>query len=227
MSMMWVTPARATAAMFSAFQIPPPTAMRPVTQVMSILKAPRNERGCATGRRVGVPAQLPKVADKRSAASYQRLAVVAQLLAFILKHPRTPRPQSCGIFGNSCVRRRRPEYPAFRSSVAANESSTGPSSAEVDLEKVFHPQVVAFPASSIVVSTMPTAPFPTRSAICHRISARPVAFRWVDFVVPALRPFRTCGFRSQFRFSSFRARPHCISAKEKSRVPQRATETAR
>ena len=31
---------RATAAMFSAVQIPPPTAIRPVTHVMSILKAP-------------------------------------------------------------------------------------------------------------------------------------------------------------------------------------------
>jgi len=35
--------------------------------------------------------------------------------------------------------------PSLRSRVAASESSTGPSSAELDLEKVFHPQVVALP----------------------------------------------------------------------------------
>jgi hypothetical protein len=36
MSMMCEIPARATAAMLSAFQIPPPTAIRPVTHIMSI-----------------------------------------------------------------------------------------------------------------------------------------------------------------------------------------------
>src|SRR5581483_1985339 len=39
MSMMCVTPARATAAILSSVQIPPPTAMRPVTQLMSILES--------------------------------------------------------------------------------------------------------------------------------------------------------------------------------------------
>src|ERR1700688_666849 len=86
-SMMWVTPDRATVAMFSAVQIPPPTAIRPVTHVMSILEAPRSRGGSGTDRRVRVLVQLPKVADKRSAACDQRLAAVAQLLTFILKHP--------------------------------------------------------------------------------------------------------------------------------------------
>ena len=36
MSMMWVIPARATSAMFSGDQIPPPTAIRPVTHVISM-----------------------------------------------------------------------------------------------------------------------------------------------------------------------------------------------
>jgi hypothetical protein len=35
---MCVTPARATCAMLSAIQIPPPTAILPVTHVISILK---------------------------------------------------------------------------------------------------------------------------------------------------------------------------------------------
>src|SRR6516162_10246036 len=38
-SRMWVTPARATSAIFWAVHIPPPSAMRAVTQVMSIFRS--------------------------------------------------------------------------------------------------------------------------------------------------------------------------------------------
>src|SRR5579864_1275196 len=40
MSIMWVIPARATSAMFCAFQMPPPNASRPVIQVMSMQEFP-------------------------------------------------------------------------------------------------------------------------------------------------------------------------------------------
>src|SRR5437868_14989385 len=88
MSMMCVTSTRATAAMFSAVQIPPPTAMRPVTHVISILKDPCSKGSSGEESSEAPPAPLFKHADQRSAASVQRFAATAQPFTFILSdHP--------------------------------------------------------------------------------------------------------------------------------------------
>src|SRR6478735_9615658 len=86
-SMTCVMPARDTAAMFSAVQIPPPTAIRPVTHLMSILKAPCSKGWYATDNPGCLVVWGLNVADKRSAARTQRLVAVAQLSDFILSYP--------------------------------------------------------------------------------------------------------------------------------------------
>src|SRR5438132_11741145 len=60
MSTMWVTPALATPAMFSAVQMPPPTAIRPVTHVMSMPQVPY---GAATAARKESGIQLCNPVD--------------------------------------------------------------------------------------------------------------------------------------------------------------------
>jgi hypothetical protein len=56
----------ATCAMFSAFQMPPPTAIRSVTHVISIVKVLRG-----AGESARIPPWLPKAADQRLAAPDQ------------------------------------------------------------------------------------------------------------------------------------------------------------
>src|ERR1700693_6263650 len=106
MSMMCVTPARATAVMFSAVQIPPPTAIRPVTHVISIPKVPfdsvpcvasspiREERGASLCNLV---AAVLQVASKPSChLSEGDLRFSASGCHFILRHPPHSPPAPAG-----------------------------------------------------------------------------------------------------------------------------------
>src|ERR1700680_3874334 len=102
MSMMCVTPARAIAAILFAVQIPPPTAIRSVTHVISILEVPSSRALCNSGTPAHVPIWLldPGLlnAGQRVPTNFppaaSRLTVVAQLLAFILRphHPKRQAP---------------------------------------------------------------------------------------------------------------------------------------
>src|SRR5271165_4087754 len=85
MSMTWVMPARATAAMFSADQMPPPSAIRPVTHVMSIPALPCPARAAPAG-----PAKHgrdARVLVCRSSAAGNRAGAGRHKMDFILGDP--------------------------------------------------------------------------------------------------------------------------------------------
>src|SRR5438128_12510466 len=94
MSTMWVTPALATPAMFSAVQMPPPTAIRPVTHVMSMPKVPyraatpaRKEGGAQLCDAIDLP---PLVSSLSCHLKTGDLRLPASGCHFILRHPLRP-----------------------------------------------------------------------------------------------------------------------------------------
>src|SRR6266576_6687942 len=91
---MWVTPALATAAMFSAVQMPPPTAIRPVTHVMSMPKVPysaatsvREESGIQFCNPIDLP---PLVSSLSCHLKSGDMRLPASGCHFILRHPLHP-----------------------------------------------------------------------------------------------------------------------------------------
>jgi hypothetical protein len=78
--MMCVTPARATAAMLSAVQIPPPTAMRSVSHVMSIpilcrAGSPARPHASTSADTFAPPETLPLVAKSPALVAGEFLGV--------------------------------------------------------------------------------------------------------------------------------------------------------
>src|SRR6266545_4027398 len=89
MSMMCEMPSRATFAMFSSFQIPPPTAIRPVTHVISIALFPSS--GQSTPSRNCV-AEIPELAPRpgRLEATDWKPALTSEVLILPNHSPLRP-----------------------------------------------------------------------------------------------------------------------------------------